>query len=118
VTQLRYTEESGLNNKFSEYKTTTFTTTAEYKLDANWTVAAGYQMGAAGTCSLSGGADCSTDGLGGSAVNVGARYDFDRSVGIFALAGVINNNSNSAFGTGANTGGKVSNVAVGIHFRY
>jgi predicted porin len=115
---LKYTEDASVANKFSSYETRAWQVTGEYMLTPAVTLALGYASGAAGTCTLTGTAACSTDGLGGTQINLGARYDYDRSIGLFAIAAQNTNNSSAAFGTGANTGGNVTNIALGMLIRY
>jgi predicted porin len=115
---LKYTEDASVANKFSSYETTAWQVTGEYMLTPAVTLSLGYASGAAGTCTLTGTAACSTDGLGGTQINLGARYDYDKSIGLFAIAAQNTNNPSAAFGAGANTGGNVINLALGILIRY
>jgi predicted porin len=117
---LKYTEDALATStgKFMDYSTTAWQITGEYMVTPAVTLALGYASGGAGTCTLTGAAACSTDGLGGTQVNMGARYDYDKSIGVYLIAAQNNNNSSAAFGTGANAGGNVTNVALGMLIRY
>ena len=120
VASLTYSEDAAAASvgKFLTYETVAWQITGEYTLTPVLTLAAGYASGGAGNCTLTGNAVCSTDGLGGTQVNLGMRYDYDKSIGLFAIAAQNTNNSSAAFGSGANTGGNVSNIAAGMLIRY
>ena len=104
----------------SNYKTTTWQVTGQYALTNQWTVAANYAKGNAGSCTLVSGAACTTDGLGGDMMSLGARYDFDKDIGIFMLYGKKNANANASYNKSAATmyGGSLTDVAVGVQFKF
>ena len=114
---LKYTEDATSIGKFSSYDTTTWQVSGEYTIDPKWTVAANYAMGAAGSCSVLGGGACSTTGQGGTLVSLGARYDIDKNVGLFALYGVNTANDSATYASSA-IGGKVTNMAVGVQVKF
>lgn len=114
---LKYTEDSTAVGKFSSYDTTTWQVSGEYKIDANLTVAANYAQGAAGSCSVMGGGLCSTTGLGGNLVSLGARYDITKDVGLFALYAENQANESATYASSA-IGGKVINMAVGVQVKF
>jgi hypothetical protein len=104
----------------SNYKTTTWQVTGQYAIDSKWVVAANYAKGNAGSCALVSGAACTTDGLGGSMVSLGARYDYDKDIGIFMLYGKKNANANASYNKSAATmyGGTLTDLAVGVQFKF
>lgn len=114
---LKYTEDATSVGKFSSYDTTTWQVSGEYKVNAKLTVAANYAMGAAGSCSVLGGGACSTTGQGGTLVSLGARYDIDKNVGLFALYGVNTANDSATYASSA-IGGDVTNMAVGVQVKF
>jgi hypothetical protein len=104
----------------SNYKTTTWQVTGQYALTNQWTVAANYAKGNAGSCTLVSGAACTTDGLGGDMMSLGARYDFDKDIGIFMLYGKKNANANASYNKSAATmyGGSLTDMSVGVQFKF
>jgi hypothetical protein len=121
LSRLEYSEDAGgIANKFTGYKNTTFQLSAEYDVVDDITVAANYAKGSKGSCTLSGGAVCATDGLGGHLISLGGMYKLDRGIGLFALAAQYANGAGAAYGSpsGVATGGKVRDIAVGISLRF
>ena len=114
---LKYTEDATSVGKFSSYDTTTWQVSGEYNVNAKLTVAANYAMGAAGSCSVLGGGACSTTGQGGTLMSLGARYDLDKNVGLFALYGVNTANDSATYASSA-IGGDVTNMAVGVQVKF
>jgi hypothetical protein len=100
------------------YKTTTWQVTGEYALDANWVLGANYAKGDKGSCTLVSGAACATDGLGADMVSLGARYNYDKDIGIFMLYGKKNTNENASLGTTTLFGGSLTDMAVGVQFKF
>jgi hypothetical protein len=108
------------SSSVSNYKTTTWQVTGQYALTKQWTVAANYAKGNAGSCTLVSGAACTTDGLGGDMMSLGARYDYDKDIGIFMLYGKKNANANASYNKSAATmyGGTLTDLAVGVQFKF
>jgi predicted porin len=115
VSKLEYTEEAVTNGKFTNYNNN-WQITGEYAVTPQVTVGGNYGVSGAGTCTLPN-VVCSTDGLGGTLVSLGARYDFDKTIGLFALYGMNTNNSSGQLGSG-NIGGNVTNAAAGIQIKF
>ena len=114
---LQYTEDATVAGNFSSYSTTGWQVTAEYKVDPKMTIGGNYGVNAAGSCSLLGGSACSTDGLGGTLLSLGMRYDYDKNIGVFALYGRSNPNSGAVMASGT-VGGAVTNMAVGVQVKF
>jgi hypothetical protein len=110
---LQYTENALSAGKFTSYKTNTYQVSAEYNLNSIWTVSANHVQSADGTCTLSGGAACSTSGLNGSLNSLGAKYNFDKNIGLFMLYAKNTNGANATYASSAQ-GGNVTNVAAGL----
>ena len=119
LSRLEYTEAAVAVNKFSRYSNTNWQVTAEYRVTSQVTVGGNYGVNGAGSCDLSAGstASCSTDGLGGTMQSLGARYDYDKNIGFFALLGRFSANSGAVLG-GSEIGGDVTNAAVGLQVRF
>lgn len=110
---LQYTENALSNGKFTGYKTNTYQISAEYALNPMWTISGNHVQSADGTCTISGGAACSTAGLNGSLNSLGAKYNFDKNIGLFMLYGKNSNGTNATFASSAQ-GGNVTNIAAGL----
>lgn len=116
LVSLKYTEDATIAGNFTSYETTAWQVSAEFNVSPQVTVGGNFGKSAAGSCSLLG-ADCSTDGLGGTMMSLGARYDLDKSVGFFALYGKSTVNSGAVLSSG-NVGGDVTNMALGMQVRF
>jgi predicted porin len=110
---LQYTENALSNGKFTGYKTNTYQISAEYALNPMWTISGNHVQSADGTCTISGGAACSTAGLNGSLNSLGAKYNFDKNIGLFMLYGKNSNGTNATYASSAQ-GGNVTNIAAGL----
>jgi predicted porin len=118
ASRLRYTEAATVAGKFTDYATTGFQLSGEYAVTPQVAVAANYATSAQGSCSLLGGALCTTTGQGGSLLSLGARYDLDKNIGFFTLYG-LNRSKDGAIFAGANAPGeKVKNLAVGVQVKF
>ena len=118
VSNLNYTEAGDAGPKFARYATSAWQVSADYALSAQWNIAANYAVGAAGTCYLVNAAACSTDGLGGSLVSLGGKYNYDKNISIYGIYGSNKNNSGSYFGSPTNPGASVTNLAVGVLIKF
>ena len=85
VSSLDYKETGGAVGKFQEYKHTTYLVGVESKWTDTVRTAVSYVAANAGSCSLVGGAVCTTDGLDGKSINLGAAYYFSKRTYLFAL---------------------------------
>ena len=118
---LKYTEDATAIGKFSSYRANTWQVSGEYAVNAQVKVGANYAKGSQGSCILLGGGPCSTDGLGGNQFSLGARYDFNKYVGLFALYGRTISGAAATYGSGSLAsaiGGKTSTMAVGVHAKF
>jgi predicted porin len=110
--------EQGTVGTFGKYTTSAWQVSVDYALNANWNLAANYAVGEAGSCERVGGAACSTQGLGGSLLSLGGKYNFDKNVSIFGIYGSNKNNASGFFGSPTNAGGIVTNMAVGVLVKF
>lgn len=124
VSRLSYNESDsvGVGGKFRHYANLTWQVSAEYQLSHllgaagnGWRVAGNHARGSAGSCSLSGGVACSTQGLGGHQTSWGAMYAFNPQWSVFALASRFENNAGARYGS-APQGGTTSAKAVGLRW--
>lgn len=115
--QLKYTEEASATGKFSAYKTDTWQVSADYAVSADWNLAANYASGNAGSCTLLGGAACSTSGQGGTLLSLGAKYNYDKNIGVFAMYGLNKSNASASFAS-SNVGGNTTNLGVGVLIKF
>ena len=114
---LKYTEVASAAGKFSSYKTNTWQVSGDYAVSPEWNVAANYASGAAGTCTLFGGAACSTTGQGGTLLSLGAKYNYDKNIGLFAMYGLNTSNASASYAS-SNVGGKTTNLGVGVLVKF
>ena len=118
---LKYTEDATVVGKFTSYETSTWQVSGEYAVTPQVTVAANYAKGNEGSCTILGGGNCTTSGLGGSLISLGARYDYDKNIGLFALFGVTTPGDAATYGSGnlaSAIGGKTTNMAIGIQVKF
>lgn len=117
ISTLEYTEAATANGNFSSYKTDAWQVTGEYMLTPQVTVGGNYGVNAAGSCQLLNSTACTTNGLGGTLMSLGARYDYDKNIGVFALIGQTTVGAGAVLG-GGNVGGNVTNMAVGVQLKF
>ena len=114
---LNYTEAASAAGKFSSYKTNTYQVSAEYKANAMWDLGVNFANGAAGSCEVLGGGNCSTVGQGGTLLSLGAKYNFDKNVGLFALYGLNKSNGSATYASSA-IGGNTTNLGLGLLVKF
>ncbi len=91
VAQLKLDETEGAAaGKFGTYKNRRYAVTAEQGF-GSIRVAASYAKSNDGTCTIVGGADCSTSGLHAAQFNVGAILSLSKRTGVFAVYSRLNN---------------------------
>jgi predicted porin len=87
-----------------------------------WRFAAQYVRGNEGSCSLTGAASCSTTGLTGWMLNVGARWRFDRQTFIYAIASKLNNGPSTRYdkwnAADPVRGAAIYQAAVGVSYTF
>ena len=119
VSTIRYTE-SGTRaaGKFDNFKHNPW----EIAWEHTWTSAiqtfAAYVGAPAGSCGLTGGVACSTIGMDGKMLILGAAYSFTKRTALFAWYTKITNSASAMYNNAANAavdpGGDVTNVSFGI----
>jgi len=124
VSNFDFTESGGLAGRFENYKNNRYDVTWEHRWSGTaWRTAAAYANSSAGSCSLFGGAACSTSGLNGNMLALGAEYSFSKRTALFALYSRLNNGQSSSYRNAENvtpyeTGSDVTQVSFGIRHDY
>ena len=121
-TTKKYSESNAPTGKFQEYKNTSYMLLMENRWTNAWRTAFSYVKAGAGTCSLSGGASCSTSGLEGSQISAGVAYYLDPSAYLFGLVGKLKNGSAATYSNLAsqkpNPGEDITQIAVGLAYTF
>ncbi|MDB5777451.1 MAG: hypothetical protein JWP38_3584 [Herbaspirillum sp.] len=92
LAHLRYNESGGAIGKFSNFQQTTWSISGQKDFGAVSLVAA-YAQASSGSCSLVGGASCSTSNMGAKMLNLGAGYNFSKRTLLFAVYSTLRNDS-------------------------
>jgi predicted porin len=119
---IKYSETPTTAVGFKSHKFNTWQVTGEYQVNADLTLAAGYANNGAGSCEVASGT-CSTTGLGGSSIGLGAKYNLDKNFSVFAIAARGNANDAAVINLGSGAGrtaigGSMTAMAVGIQARF
>jgi predicted porin len=87
-----------------------------------WGFAAQFLQGGEGTCHLTGGPGCSTEGLRGRMLTAGVRYRFDRQTFVYAIGAALQNGESSRYDNWSaadpNRGGEIKQAAVGLSYTF
>ena len=114
---MEYKETGGTVGKFNNYKHNAFSVGVEHNMGP-WQFAGAVAQSAKGSCSLVGGAVCTTDGLKGTQVSVGGRYSFSKRTSMFAMYSKVYNGFAARYNNLANgdpaSGSDISQFAVGV----
>jgi len=102
LANMEYKEKGGGIGKFSSYDHMAWSASFEQKLGAI-TLAGSYGSSAAGSCSLVGGAACSTNGLEGNMLNLAAGYNFSKRTMVYGVFSQLTNGSAAVFSNVGNT---------------
>jgi len=88
----------------------------------SWGFATQFLQGGQGSCQLTAGAGCSTEGLRGRMLTVGTRYRFDRQTFVYAIGAALQNDKSARYDNWAadspNRGGEIKQAAVGISYTF
>ena len=123
VIQKQY-NETGAVGRFQSYKNTAYLLAMENRWSDQFRTAAHVVKSQAGSCSLIGGAACTTDGLDGTKVTLGAAYYFSRRTYGFGAIAKLTNGKSARFSTsqlsGARTnyGEDLTQFAAGISHNF
>jgi predicted porin len=119
VAYLRYSESGQIaTGKFDTYKHATWSIGARQQLGA-WTLVSTYGQAGAGSCSLTGGVACNTDGLQARMFNAGAGYSLSKRTMLFGVFSYMGNTTGVASNLQVNSakpsaGADITTIALGI----
>jgi predicted porin len=117
IARMEYEETGGAVGKFQEYSHQAWSIAGEHKIGALALVAS-YGYATAGSCSLVGNVACSTNGLEGKMVNLGAGYSLSKRTMLFAIASYMGNGKSAVYnnydGGKPAVGQDIKTAAVGI----
>ena len=85
VAAIEYEERGGRSGRFEEYRHTAFSVGVDSKWSDAWRTAAAFDHAGAGSCRLFDGVPCTTSGLDGRQVSLGAAYYLSKRTYLFAL---------------------------------
>jgi len=116
-----YKEDAGAsatpNGRFQSYKNTAWMAAWEARWSSQWRTAVTFVGASEGTCTLFNAA-CSTTGLEGSQVSLGASYYLDPSTYLFLIGSVVANGASARYDNVSNgspaTGEDVLQIAFGL----
>ncbi len=115
---IEFGESGGAAGKFQDYKNTRWSLTWQQSWGGPLRTSVAYGSSSAGSCSLVGGAACSTSGLDGNMLTLGADYSFSKRTALFVLYSRINNGSASQYRNMENAtpspGADITQYAIGI----
>jgi predicted porin len=118
---MKYVETGGLVGRFNDYKHNAFSVSAEHNVD-RWQFAASFVRANSGSCSLVGGAVCTTDGLQGTQASVGGRYNFSKRFSVFGMYAKVKNDFAARYNNLANgspsSGSDLSHLALGLQHTF
>jgi hypothetical protein len=108
--------------KFEEYKKTNWDIGWDARWTDTWRTAIQYVQAGAGTCSLTGGASCSTSGLRGRMLNAGVTFSFDRQTFLYFIAGRLWNDASAQYDNWAASnparGADITQAAIGMSYTF
>ncbi len=115
---IEYRERGGQSGRFESYRHATWSIGVDSKWSDAWRTAAAYDYAGAGSCRLFGGGPCSTGGLDGRQVALGAAYYFSKRTYVFALYAKLWNGHaaqyNNIDGIDVPPGADIQQFALGI----
>ena len=122
LSRLEFTETGqGGAGRFVSYEKTTWDIGWEARWGGPWRTSLSYASANDGSCTLSGGVACSTQGLKGSQANAGVAYDFSKRTYLFALFSRLDNGASARYTTAAYTpsrGADLTQWALGVRHAF
>ena len=121
IAWLEYKETGqAAGTKFEKYKKTNWDIGWDARWTDTWRTAVQYVQAGAGTCTLTGGVDCSTSGLKGRMLNAGVAFAFDRQTFLYVIAGKLWNGTSSVYDNWApgnpQRGADITQAALGMSY--
>ena len=122
IAKLHYTETGQTTTgKFEEYRKPNWAVGYDINLGP-WGLATQYIRAGSGNCRVTGGGDCSTNGLQSWMWTFGARYRFDRQTFLYVIGAKLANGPSARMdnwnATDPNRGEDVKQAAVGISYSF
>ena len=123
ISQIRYSDSGAPVGGFDEYKRVSWDVGIESKWGGGWRTGLEYVQSQAGTCSLVGGAACSTDGLKGQMLAGGVARDLDKNTFLYLIAAKLINGKSAIFNNSARDvtigrGADISQIALGMSYKF
>ena len=113
----KWKEDPTVNGRAARYKNNSYIAIWDARWNQQWRTQIHYVKATAGSCERLN-ASCSTDGLGGTQVSIGAAYYFSKKTYLFFMAQWLKNDYSANFASGAqqgNIGEDVKQFGVGIN---
>lgn len=123
IARLKYQETGqAAAGLFESYEHITWAISLESNWAGPWRTAIEWVRGNKGTCKLTGGVSCSTDGLTGDMLAGGVAYDLDKQTFLYVLAAQLNNGAAARYdnwdaGSPAR-GADITQVALGMAYKF
>lgn len=118
VARMQYDERGGKAGRFENYRHMAFAVGIDSQWNDGWRTAASFDYAMAGSCRLFGDVACTTSGLDGKQVALGAAYYFSRRTYVFALYAKLWNGRaaqyNNIDGIDVPPGADTQQLALGI----
>jgi predicted porin len=118
VARMQYDERGGKGGRLQNYRHTAFAVGVDSKWSDAWRTAAAYDYATAGSCRLFGDTPCTTAGLDGKQVSLGAAYYFSKRTYVFALYAKLWNGRSAQYnnvdGIDVPPGADAQQLALGI----
>jgi len=123
---VEFDESGAAAGKFKNYENKRWSMTWQQTWKGTpWRTTAAYGNSSAGSCSIAGGAACTTNGLAGNMLVLAADYSFSRRTALFAAYAKINNGSASVYrnlqnasSSALDPGADITTYAVGIRHNF
>jgi predicted porin len=106
-------------NGFQEYKNLAYEVVLESRWTNQWRTSLAYIKANAGSCSIIGGASCSTSGMEGTQMNAGVAYFFDPSVYLFLIYSRLLNGESARYNNSQQSpavGEDITQTALGLTY--
>lgn len=122
IARLHYSETGQAGTgKFQEYKKPNWAIGYDAGFGP-WRFGTQYIRAGSGTCTLTGGVDCSTTGLQSWMLTLGARYRYDRQTFVYLIAAKLSNGTAAIMdnwnNSNPNRGEDIKQVAAGISYSF
>ena len=124
ISRLSYNETSAPTqtaSRFKHYDHVTWDLGWEGDLAGPWKAGINYVRAEKGKCEVSGGVDCTTDGLTGQMITGGLGYDLDKSTFLYLIGAHLINGDATRYRNGGfnpTRGADVDKIALGMAYKF